>query len=398
MLASRLATVALALVGLCAVAPAQTQALYTLSRQNRIWRIDGYDTANPTAVLVTQWLPPQDGSTLPSEPLGFDLDPVTGDFLILAGAWFPNPGDFARLIRWDPVSETSTTEWTLPFTALKSLERRWDGKLVSIDDNAAIVTIDPSDGSAISTPMEASIEDLVPLFPPFDLDARGYPQVVGNFTQGSASLQVDPATGAFTATTVPVLPSSIYGSFARANSGELYAATLFPGDLYRYSPTSGAWELVFDNGLLTTNNVYDLLLTNQDDGEGFERICDGLPNSSGVKATMDLVGTSLVGDNDLRLVTFDLPGTTAGFYLMGSAMGSLPVGSGELCIAPTVYRYGASLSVVQDTYSFTADLTALPNGMPAMANTTQIFQFWYRDNDAGLPTSNLSDAVAVRFR
>ncbi len=93
-----------------------------------------------------------------------------------------------------------------------------------------------------------------------------------------------------------------------------------------------------------------------------------------------------------------LPASSFGFYLMGTNQANISVGAGQLCIGPTVHRYLDSLSAVQGTYAFNVGLRDLPNGQPAMVNTTQIFQFWYRDTVHGLATSNFSAAASVTFR
>ena len=53
------------------------------------------------------------------------------------------------------------------------------------------------------------------------------------------------------------------------------------------------------------------------------------------------------------------------------------------------------------TVDVTADLTAMPSpsGLFAItAGSTFNFQCWFRDSVGGLATSNLTDAVQVRFR
>lgn len=388
-----LASTCLALAVLATSAMAQSQELYTLSRFNTIWRIDGYDTAAPSPVLVTTWAPPTGTPIGGASPLGLDRDPVTGEFLLLIGSWQGGTGTNAQIVRVDPMTGTSTLELEVPHDSLFGLHRRWDNKFVSIDGRESLVIIDPTDGSTTVTPLASTAPDSGSLFNPFTLDLRGFPQILGD-TSG----QVDPVTGALQPAVIPDRSNLPFAGVALANSGDVYAATVFPGDLYRFDEVADQWQVIFDQGVFFMNNVYDFVLTESETGLGFGQVCEGTPNATGRGATLELLGVSDVAANDLRLITRNLPGVTAGMYLMGSTAGAVPVGSGTLCISPTVFRYTETLSLVQDTFAFTADLTMLPNGQPAMANTTQIFQYWYRTVEGGMPSSNLSDAVSVSFR
>lgn len=387
--ARRLAPVPLALTALAAIAPpvnAQSQELYALGRVNRIWRIDDFDGQNPTPVLVTTWEYPGLG------PRGLDRDPATGDFHVLVGEWHPtDASQNNKILHVSATTGITTLLFELPFNALGGLERRWDGRLVALNDHSSIVVIDLHDGSTVEHPLSAALIDDSP-FTAFDIDTRGdvrilsaSPQSIESSTCGVAPWDVTPT------------PFTL-GGFSMTNSGELYAGTVFPGDLFRYDPLSDSWDRIFDDGFSTMNNIYDFALTESADGLGFSAVCEGAVNSTGGRTTLTAYGSSMVLSNDLEVVARNVPINTIGMFLMGSNSGSTPVGSGILCIDPTVHRYGDSLAIIGGgSYRFRVNLTDLPAGQTALPGTTQIFQLWFRDSNAGVATTNLSDAVAVTF-
>lgn len=394
---AKLAVTALAVAALMPNVEAQ-QELYALARGNTIWRIDGFDTASPNPALVTNWgITP--GSSAPPcstcAPVGLERDPSTGDFFVLLAGWnvFTEP---AQLLRVDNATGATSFVCEVPFLGLSGLSRRWDGKLMSIDQRQRLVIIDPVTCTSSSVTLSAPIgPNMGPVYPfvPFDIDARGDVQVLSD-----PSVRLDPVSGVTTPSGIAPFPGNTAGGFVRTRDGELYAGDLFPGNLYRYDALNATWTSVFVGGNITMNNIYDLVLTNPAAGDGFEQVCIGVASSSGEIATLEFLGTSSLADDDLTLATRGLPANTFGMYLMGDAAGLTAVGAGRLCIAPTVYRYTSSFSAVQETYRFDVDLAALPDGQPAMANTTRIFQFWFRDTVAGVATSQLSSAAAVTFR
>ena len=71
-------------LGILASAAGAQQELFVLGRFNKIWRVDGYDTATPVLVEITTW---QNNGQM--DPVGLERDPATGDFLLLTSPWLP---------------------------------------------------------------------------------------------------------------------------------------------------------------------------------------------------------------------------------------------------------------------------------------------------------------------
>ena len=384
-------------------APVQAQELYALTRQNRIVRIDGYDSGQPaTLTQITTWSSQQAcAGSFDCDPTGLAVDEVTGDFFVLIGRWHGG-GDSARLLSVKRATGDTTVVATLPHGLVNGLERRWDGKLVTIAELDRIVVIDPVTGSYTERPLSAPLDGVRLTFGPFNLDARGDLQVLAstNWAIDSSTGQVSPLSS------IPDADQFIFqgdtpwvGGLATSNTGDVYLGTIFPGSVFRYDTVSAEWTIVYDDTITYENsNLYDLAITNTSFGADFDVVCEGAINSTGERATLEFSGVSTVATQDLTLVVRGLPSATIGMHLMGNSSSTTSVGSGTLCISPTVYRYGASASAVSETYAFEVDLSNLPNGQPALVGDLQIFQFWFRDNTLGVPTSNLSDALSVTFQ
>ena len=385
-------------------APTQDQELYALARFDRIIRIDDFDSGGPaTPTVITTWSRRQACQEIVDcQPIGLAVDETTGNFFVLVGRW--NGGGInASLLSVDRATGNTTVVTSLPYTLVNGLERRWDGKLVTIAEIDKFIVIDPSTGSFTETPLSSRLVGVNLGFGPFNFDVRGDLQVVAG-----SNMAIESATGGVSLfSSIPSaaqfggggITAPFVGGLATANDGEIYLSTIILGNVFRYDVPSGQWAFVYDDGITQEiSNIYDLALTNSNFGADFDVVCAGGINSTGERATLTFSGVSSVASQDLTLVTRALPSEAIGMYLMGSAAGSTPLGSGTLCIAPTAYRYRASLSVVSETYAFEIDLSDLPNGQGAMVGEQQIFQFWFRDSTAGVFTSNLSEAISVTFQ
>jgi hypothetical protein len=170
-------------------------------------------------------------------------------------------------------------------------------------------------------------------------------------------------------------------------------------DLNRYDPAVGSWVQLFPPWNEMSNG-YDLAFTEPVDGAGFAAVCDGLPNSTGLASTFELIGGNTAAANDLELIARQLPTNQFGYYIMSDTAGSFPVGQGVLCLGFPVYRFSANVlnSGAAGEVRFPLNLNQLANGQAAMSGATYFFQYWHRDFALGVGTSNLSDAVSITFQ
>ena len=135
--------------------------------------------------------------------------------------------------------------------------------------------------------------------------------------------------------------------------------------------------------------------------------CTANPNSTGQIAVMSVSGSPIITDNNFTLTASQMPTFEWGYFLMAETQGFIPnVGGsgGNLCLGFPFYRFnnwkngtGAVLSSgAQGTFSFSPNLTNLPQGAVFMIGETWDFQAWYRDGAAS--TSNFTDGIEVMFR
>ncbi|MDF1836911.1 MAG: M43 family zinc metalloprotease [Planctomycetota bacterium] len=136
--------------------------------------------------------------------------------------------------------------------------------------------------------------------------------------------------------------------------------------------------------------------------------CDpGVPNSSGLASTMRALGSGWTVDNDLTLVTENLPLNVFGYYLTGLDMDVpvVPLGSmGGLCVRGSLGRYNAFHEILfsggTGEVSLALDLTMTPSAqgdVAVLAGETRNFQLWHRDVVAGSAISNFSEGLSVTF-
>lgn len=137
--------------------------------------------------------------------------------------------------------------------------------------------------------------------------------------------------------------------------------------------------------------------------EGFvgATTCLGAPNSTGVGAFLEAIGSSVAADRALVLNVTDVPRNQFGLFVVAYTPGIVPLGSGSqgiLCLGTPLVRFNG---VVSDRgtgiASYAPDLSNIPMIGAVQAGQSYYFQYWYRDQNPFL-TSNLSSALRVDFR
>jgi hypothetical protein len=132
-----------------------------------------------------------------------------------------------------------------------------------------------------------------------------------------------------------------------------------------------------------------------------------VPNSTGVGATLDALGSTLVAESDVLLSAADLPQNSFGVFLASRTQGVFPGyngSQGTLCLGGAV-GFFARPGEVQNAgavgaFALALDLTSLPTptgAVPVAPGETWHFQAWYRDRALLGATSNFTPGVSVRF-
>ena len=160
-------------------------------------------------------------------------------------------------------------------------------------------------------------------------------------------------------------------------------------------------------GLATATLSCDEALTGQD--FGFQvptslgtRYCSpAVPNSTGLPAHIDLVGSPSLAQGNLTLEATQLPTNQFGLFITSRNTGSNPFSAGVLCLSAPIGRF-AGPSQLQNSgsagaFSLAIDLTqnwpVAGVSAPSVGETWH-FSAWFRDGAAG---SNFTDAVSLTF-
>lgn len=135
-------------------------------------------------------------------------------------------------------------------------------------------------------------------------------------------------------------------------------------------------------------------------------VCDGAPNSAGAGATLAMLGSASIAQNDLRLAVDDLPQNSLGYFLTSRSAFTLvnPGGAqGNLCIASLeMGRYANQVldSGATGRVEMAVDLTAIPLAgvlVLGQGNEVWYWQYWYRDQNP-TSTSNFSAARGLTLQ
>lgn len=181
-------------------------------------------------------------------------------------------------------------------------------------------------------------------------------------------------------------------------ASELAGAGVTPGDALRvrFTANDADTQTIVEAGV----DAISLGTISCDPNAVGTAFCTANANSTGAAATLRGTGSASVAANDLTLVAEFLPANQFGLVIVSRTEGFAPVGGGNLCLAGDI---GRVLSSVQSsdplgTLSHPVDWTALPQAagfVAAAPGETWRFQLWYRDVLLGIPTSNLTQGLAV---
>lgn len=177
-----------------------------------------------------------------------------------------------------------------------------------------------------------------------------------------------------------------------------------PLDLPTILPPGNTANLLLSAGLdsLTVDLGFGIALAASSTVDGrFEDVCAGMPNSTGVGAAMDWVGSPSTSARDLGLRVSGLPTGVFGMLIMSREADLIPGfggSQGDLCLGEPCFRFIDSVqnSGAMGEMTFFPDFDALPMGVMIAPAETWNFQVWYRDMNPGV-TSNTSGAMAVTF-
>ena len=371
------------------------QECWVLGRFGRIWRVEDYQTSNP--ILTEFPIQSIEIEGVAGSRQGIDIDPDTGDiFVLLSNESLPfNPNSY--IVRYDRVTGAATLELTIPVPFLSGLARRWDGNWYTIHDDDFHSTphqlwlLDAQTGTPTTQVLEQGVSAIH--FQPLAIEANG--NVLMNFP--SLGLRtIDPISGNVLAEKSPPQTGDLI-LYAADQSSALWGASL-SGFMYRFDSATGEWVDHFDPSA-QTSFLFDIAFRYGPNGQGYASLCDGQINSTGRVGTLELLGNAVAANNQLELISRNLPANVFGYYILSNQVDSLPIGRGLLCLGQPLYRYSNSVLVssAEGTVRFSLNLGQLANGLPALPGDTYHFQLWHRDTIGGVGTSNLSSAVSVTF-
>ncbi|MFT7669523.1 MAG: hypothetical protein ACI8X5_002226 [Planctomycetota bacterium] len=125
------------------------------------------------------------------------------------------------------------------------------------------------------------------------------------------------------------------------------------------------------------------------------RYCTGNPNSVGPGAVLEVMGSELLGCNQLNLRASGLPTGAPALFFHGTNVDNAPLGSGVLCTSGVVTRIPPVVNAdSQGVVGMSLDLLTDPAAIGMVPGATTFLQCWYRDPVIG-QGFNLTDAVRV---
>ena len=326
--------------------------------------------------------------------------------------------------------------------------------LWGVDDaTLEVVTIDPALGSLTGTGVFIAGTGLTGLTG-LTADPDGVTWWLSDYNGADSTLfRGDIATGVFTFVGT-IATANIIIDIAMDSNGDLYGHSISDDSLYSVDKTTGAGTVIGPTGFAAnfaqgmdfepaTDILYATIYTGGGTGSlctidlttgvatqivdtfplnaemeiairpgGGPSIigtpyCMANPNSTGQTGLMTALGSEVVTDNDVTLVTEQLPNNSFGFFVASPMQGFVanPAGSaGNLCLGGAIGRY-VGPGQIQSTgstggFSLAIDLMTVPtpSGPTAIAaGQAYNFQAWHRDSDMGSPTSNFTNGLSIMF-
>jgi len=126
--------------------------------------------------------------------------------------------------------------------------------------------------------------------------------------------------------------------------------------------------------------------------------CVGVPNSTGVGATIGWSGSLSVSANAFTLACTQLPPNASHVYFFGPSQAQAPFGNGFRCVTGVIARLNPpQVATASGTSSRYVDLTTIPAVGNITVGSTRYFQCWYRNPAGGGAGFNLSNGLGATF-
>ena len=142
------------------------------------------------------------------------------------------------------------------------------------------------------------------------------------------------------------------------------------------------------------------------DGNGIPDECEAVgssycvtsPNSVGPGSLISALGSTLISDNDFRLISTGSPSGTFGLFFFGPNEVQITFGNGFRCIGGGIWRLQPIAVADGAGVAHRAlDFSGSPEDLITPGSTFK-FQWWYRDPMGGGAAFNLSDGLSVSFQ
>lgn len=131
------------------------------------------------------------------------------------------------------------------------------------------------------------------------------------------------------------------------------------------------------------------------------------PNSSGQPGRIEAFGSAVAADNDVFLLSTQLPANSFGYFICSVQFGNPvmpPASQGFICLGGSIGRYSALQQIRRTgpsgTFGLELDLTQTPQPtglVPVVGGQTWYYQTWFRDAVGGVTTSNFTDATRIQY-
>ena len=130
--------------------------------------------------------------------------------------------------------------------------------------------------------------------------------------------------------------------------------------------------------------------------------CAVATNSTGAPAVIGTTGTSSLSSGNLELTGSALPQNSLGFFLFAGGQGFTPAfggSSGNLCLSGQIFRLSNFVLSSGGAGQVTLPMPygGLPGSVVFDIGDSWNFQYWFRDQTGGVPTSNTTGGVNITF-